>query len=131
EDIPTPVLDQLADWLDRGEVGSADGRTSYTRSLSRLDARVMLLGGGADTWSPPEALRETHRTLGARASAASAPSARETRGAPQRTEDAIHVLDRDNGATTDYGHVDIVFGLHAPTEVFPRIHAFLRRADHD
>ncbi len=45
----------------------------------------------------------------------------------QAEDKTLHLMGRAHQHQTDYGHGDLLFGTHAPTEVYPRIGTWLTR----
>ena len=100
------VLDQIVTTVERDEFVSADGKTSYRDTLSGITIPVLLVGGGADSIAPPEALRQVYRELG--------------------SEDRdLMIFWPDPGEDMSYGHFDLILGRKAKDEVFPLIRKWL------
>lgn len=102
EDVSQPTLDQQLGMFAQGELRSVDGRFSYARSLGRIRVPVLLVGGKVDNLASVEAVRYVYRHVGS-------------------AEKTLVVCARANGFAVDYGHDDMILGIHAPQEVFPRV----------
>ena len=100
------VLDQVVAAVDKDELVSADGKTSYREGLSSIRAPVLLIGGGADGIAPPDALKKIYRELGS-------------------VDRDLMIFWPDSGEDVSYGHFDLILGKKAMTEVFPLIRAWL------
>ena len=100
------VLDQIVMAVDKDEFVSADGKTSYREALSGITIPVLLVGGGADSIAPPEALKQVYRELGSE-------------------ERDLMIFWPDPGEDVSYGHFDLILGRKAKDEVFPLIRSWL------
>lgn len=105
-------LAHLRGAIREGRLVSADGTRDYAASLAELQAPLLVLAGRADHIAPPDRVRPWHDLAG--------------------SEDKVFlVAGRANGFTFDHGHVDLVVGDTAPTEIYPLITGFLStRLDH-
>lgn len=99
-------LGQLGTSLTEGRFVSADGSRDHAAALSVLDVPLLVVAGRADAIAPPDRV-EPWTT-----NAASA-------------ERHFEVLGRANGHRHDYGHLDMVVGVDAPTDVHPLLIGFL------
>ena len=106
EDIPTAVLDQFTLMIRTGEFLRADGSYSYTRNLGKVTVPVLLLSGQVDNLAPPEVVRFAYDQVAS-------------------TDKTYRMFGRVNGYRANYGHNDLVLGIHARDEVFPLIAGWL------
>ena len=104
EDVPAGLNADLAAMLRAGEVLS-EGRPVLA-DLGQLDVPALFLAGAADGIAPPDAVRAAFDAWGAE-------------------DKSFEVVGVASGASHDFGHGDLVVGLGAVDEVFPRIAAFL------
>jgi len=96
------LLKQLDDWSRHDAFRSRDGRVDYRARLRGVRTPVLVLGGSQDALATPDAVLRQAELL----------------GSEDRT---VMLFGRENGDTLDYGHGDLLFGEHAPLEVYPRI----------
>ena len=106
EDIPTAVLDQFTLMIRTGEFLRADGSYSYTKNLGKVTVPVLLLSGQVDNLAPPEVVRFAYDQVAS-------------------TDKTYRMFGRVNGYRANYGHNDLVLGIHARDEVFPLIAGWL------
>jgi len=96
------LLRQLDDWTRHDRFCSRDAARDYRARLQHVTQPVLVLGGAADGLAPPEAIAAQAALL----------------GSPDKT---VMVFGKANGDTLDYGHGDLLLGVSAPAEVYPRI----------
>lgn len=96
------LLKQLADWSRFDVFRSRDHRIDYRVRLRQVTTPVLVMGGSRDALATPEAVLAQAELLGS-------------------TDRTVMLFGRENGDTLDYGHGDLLFGEHAPQEVYPRI----------
>ncbi len=102
DDISPGQLDQLLQYIKRGNFVSYDGKTNYTAALGKINVPVLQILGQLDNMVDPGFAAEVHQQLGS-------------------SNKKLRVFGRINGYRADYGHDDIVIGRHARDEVFPYI----------
>jgi fermentation-respiration switch protein FrsA (DUF1100 family) len=96
-------LRQLSDWIQKDVFRTIDRRRDYRKGLAGARTpTLLLLAGSRDLLAPPEAVSSAYEAL----------------GSPHKV---LRVLGRAHGDRTDYGHIDLVLGRHAPEEVFAPI----------
>ncbi len=96
------LLRQLDDWTRHDTFQSGDGRIDYRARLRGVTTPVLVLGGSQDALATPAAVLGQADLLGS-------------------DDKTVMLFGRENGDTLDYGHGDLLFGEHAPMEVYPRI----------
>lgn len=102
-DLPKPMAKEVLHWLKAGELVKADG-TPWLADHEAAATPLLVFGGAVDRIVP---------WYGAEKACA-------------RFGDCRFVfLGVADGFSVDYGHVDPVVGITAPTEVYPLIEAFL------
>lgn len=107
--VPRGVALQFADWIKNDAFRSANLGVDYRASLARLTVPLMVVAGSKDLLARPgNALRALSLA--------------------QSSLKEQLVLGVAGGCQQDYGHIDLIFGSRAPTEVFPRVASFLLRA---
>lgn len=104
--ISRRVLAQFQDWLANDAFRSCDGRIDYRAGMAQMKLPLLVAGGAQDRLAPPEVVR----------------AAFELAGSEEKT---LMIFGTENGDRLDYGHGDLIFGVGAPTEVFPRVRAWL------
>lgn len=100
------VLRQFKDWIGHDAFRSQDGGIDYRAGLARLTLPALVLGGSADKLARPAAIEGQYQALGS-------------------TDKTLMIFGPENGERFEYGHGDLLFGMRAPEEVYPRIAAWL------
>lgn len=100
------VLEQLVTTMDKDEFVSADGASSYRDTLSGIHIPVLLIGGAADPIAPPEALKKVYSELASK-------------------DRDLMIFWSDPDEDIRYGHLDLILGKNARTDVFPLIRKWL------
>lgn len=103
EPMSTNLLLQLSTLLEAGGLRSADsGRRRYVELLPHIKVPILTLAGSHDHQCPPRAVARTHKLLGSKSK-------------------RMITLGRDSGHRADFGHADLVCGIHSVKEVVPLI----------
>jgi predicted alpha/beta hydrolase len=97
-------LQQLSRWACEGTFASVDGHVDYLRALAGVATPLLVVAGTGDRVAAPAAVRPALERL---------PSA------------TYREFGRAHGDAVDYGHVDLILGRAAPTEVFPVVAGWL------
>ena len=105
-DVPRRKLQQFVRWSLTGAFQSVDGRTDYRANLARITTPALVIAGAADQLASPDVVGDAFDRL----------------GSPHKRYCEFGTR---QGASADYGHVDLVFGARAPDEVFPAISAWI------
>jgi hypothetical protein len=103
-------------WLDFGRfletgVFAPEASTPYLENLHESNTSILVIGGSRDFMAPPQAV--------------SAMCKGENAG---ENLNCI-ILGKESGCIDDYGHVDLLVGMRAQNEVFPRILEWLEQHD--
>jgi pimeloyl-ACP methyl ester carboxylesterase len=106
EDIPPGVLSQFVEWARRDRFVSLDGSVDYRAGLSGARQPALFISGALDLLAPPAGVRAGYEMWAG--------------------EKEYWNAGREAQLSADYGHSDLIFGLRAPEEIYPRIAAFLR-----
>jgi hypothetical protein len=99
------VIRQLALWVERDAITSADGAIDYNLLLSRVRAPVLVVAGKLDKIAPVPWVKAGYELL----------------GGPKQ----LLIAGQENGMSHDYAHGDLVMADRAPIELWPRILVFL------
>lgn len=110
DDMAAGVLRQLAVLFVGGRFTSADGQIDYLEGLRQMRVPLLVGAGMGDN------LVQVSNTL----------PAFEKAGTPSKR---LRIFARANGDAVDYGHVDLLGGLHAPADVYPELERWLTRHD--
>lgn len=105
ENISPGVLAQFARWITTDTFAAADGSLDYRAALATCRQPALFVAADADRIAPPSVV--------ARSAAAW--------GGPS----AILRFGATAGTAVQYGHTDLLLGVHAPEEVFPKLSAWL------
>ncbi|MGO9831145.1 MAG: alpha/beta fold hydrolase [Myxococcaceae bacterium] len=100
------LLRQLDDWTRHDRFCSRDGTTDYRARLADVRRPVLVVGGTRDGLAPPTAISAQAALLGS-------------------ADKTVMLFGRENGDALDYGHGDLLFGQGAPSEVYPRLVAWV------
>ena len=106
EDISPGVLAQFLRWARSDVFVSEDGTVDYRGGLASAKQPALFIGGARDLLAPPASVRAGYELWGG--------------------EKELWIAGRDTGAGADYGHSDLIFGLRAPEEIFPRVRDWLQ-----
>ncbi|HVN40812.1 MAG TPA: hypothetical protein VMW19_21825 [Myxococcota bacterium] len=101
-DEATTLVDQFRGWIEEGAMRSRDGSCIYSERLGDVKLPLLLLAGAADLQRSPEAVAAKFEAL----------------GSVDKTFVRAGVRE---GFRVDYGHDDLLAGVAAPFEIFPRI----------
>lgn len=105
QDIPMQLINEITQTL-RGQVGPY----AYEARLEQVAAPVLAISGSADRIAPPTTVSAAVALV---------------RGNDVRyREMGLRFGDR-----IDYGHVDLLLGVHAPDEVYPQVMDFVEDVD--
>jgi pimeloyl-ACP methyl ester carboxylesterase len=107
-DVPWAKLRQLAMWSSEQVFCSEDRSVDYRAELGRIETPLLAAAGADDRLAPPSSVR-----LG-------------VDEVSSRDRTFIEFGER-SGFSTDYGHIDLIFGRDAPDEVFPKVRDWLSR----
>lgn len=102
--ISGAVLRQFTLWLEKDAMISADGAIDYARALARVTTPVFVVAGKLDRLAPAANVKAGYDAL----------------GGPKR----FFIAGEQNGFAHDYGHMDLIIGDRAGTELWPRVLAF-------
>lgn len=105
-DEATKLADQFADWIEHGTMRSLDHSTVWSDHLDQVTLPLMVMAGGRDLQRPADATRAAFERFGS-------------------LDKSFVQADVASGFSFDFGHDDLVAGKASPTEIFPRIRAWL------
>ncbi len=106
-DMPGALTMQMVGFLRQGTFGSNDGKLDFRKDMKRITRPVLVVAGKGDRVAFAPAVKDGFRAL----------------GGPKEWL----VVGELNGAEADYGHMDLVIGERAPTELWPKLLDFLDR----
>lgn len=110
ENLPPSLIEQAAEYYDTRHYRSYYKTFSFRDNLHRIEVPLLIIAGSIDRLTPPEDLRYVFDRV----------------SSPVRE---FVVIGREQGASAEYGHVDLILGKNAPEDVFPTILAWLERHD--
>jgi pimeloyl-ACP methyl ester carboxylesterase len=97
---------QYSDWILNDAFRSIDLRRDYRAELPRLTTPTLFLAGTRDALSPPDAVKDTHDSIGA-------------------GDKQFQICSRAQGMRVNYGHFDLVIGRESPTEIYPLVQRWI------
>lgn len=103
---PSGVLRELDAWISGGKWTVKNDTVDVTAKLNTLDVPLMAVFGGSDPLTPSDQIEEFFEAL------------------PTKDKQLL-VLSRGNGASADYGHIDLTLATRGPAEVYEPIAAWL------
>lgn len=105
-DSSRAMLRQFASWFVRNAWDLAETGTDLRAGLARIRCPVLLMGGAMDVLAPPQAVERALADVGS-------------------ADKMLVLFGQSRGDKQDYGHGDLIFGRHAPEEVFPELERWL------
>jgi pimeloyl-ACP methyl ester carboxylesterase len=105
-DEATDLVEQFGAWIREGVMRNRDGSVVYSQRLNEVTLPLLVIAAEHDLQRPADAVHAAFAAFG---------SADKTFLRPGRA----------TGFSVDFGHDDLLAGLAAPTEVFPRIAGWL------
>jgi len=108
EDPGPGALAQLEAYLEHGRLVSADRTVDYAALLPRVRVPTLFITGEGDVLAPMASNLATFEALGS-------------------ADKTLLRFGIANGHRADYGHCDLVWSRHAPSETFPAIAEWLDR----
>jgi pimeloyl-ACP methyl ester carboxylesterase len=105
--VSRKMLLQLRDWAFNNAFRSFDRAIDYREGLARFTAPLLTIAGSADRLAPAEGVQAGHALA----------------GSPDKT---FRIFGRAHGHLEDYGHGDLIFGEHAPSELYPIVGDWLK-----
>ena len=99
EDVSPGVLAQFLKWARTDVFVSADGGIDYRGGLASAKQPALFVAGSKDLLAPPDSVRAGFALWGG--------------------------ADKELWEAEGYGHSDLIFGLRAPEEVYPRVRDWL------
>jgi pimeloyl-ACP methyl ester carboxylesterase len=108
EDPGPSALKQFDPYLQYGHFLSADRRIDYSTLLPRVTTPTLLIAGEGDSMSDMPSTELTFQAIGSR-------------------DKTLLRFGKRDGHVADYGHCDLVWSRHAPTEIFPPLIDWLER----
>lgn len=107
DDVPTPLVLQFREWMQAEGLFARGGGLDYLEGLKRTSVPILLVTGASDFARRARRVLELAR--------------------PKN----VHWVEcvKAKGFSADYGHADLIFGRHAPEEVFPHVLNWVRAHD--
>jgi lysosomal acid lipase/cholesteryl ester hydrolase len=102
------ALRQLDSYLATGHMLSADSRLDYADMLTRVRVPTLMIAGDSDVMADIPSSQATFDGLGSQ-------------------DKTFLRFGKHEGQVDDYGHCDLVWSRHAPTEIFPPLIDWLDR----
>jgi predicted alpha/beta hydrolase len=100
------LVDQFAGWIRDGSMRNRAGSLVYSEHLAEVRLPLLVLAAARDLQRPPAAVRAAFDAFGS-------------------TDRTFVRAGTADGFSVDFGHDDLLAGVAAPAEVFPRIAAWL------
>lgn len=106
-DASRKVLRQFSGWFARNAWDLDDPPVDLRAGLAKIQCPVLLMAGAMDVLAPPQSVEAALGDVGAK-------------------DKSLVIFGQGRGDKQDYGHGDLIFGRHAPAEVFPELERWLR-----
>jgi pimeloyl-ACP methyl ester carboxylesterase len=106
ENISVGVRAQFFRWARTDRFDSSDGKIDYRMAFATTNVPALFIAGSRDLLAPPSAVRSGYELWGGEKEFWVAGTAES------------HLL-------ADYGHSDLIFGRHAPEEIFAKVRDWL------
>jgi pimeloyl-ACP methyl ester carboxylesterase len=106
DDVPASLLREFARWYDTKAMSDRYSIFDFTEHLERITTPILIIAGSHDGLTPPRDLEQVYKRV----------------GSPDK---GFRIIGKDYGFAHNYGHADLILGLHAPTDVYPVIHDWL------
>ncbi len=111
EDIPFHVALQVASAGPLpGRLAPLHGLFDYTQSIAHINTPTLLVAGMLDHLAPPYVMADAYALLSS-------------------ADKTLYIIAKANGASADYGHVDLALGKHAEEDVFKPLIIWLNAHD--
>jgi pimeloyl-ACP methyl ester carboxylesterase len=110
DDVPSGVNLDLLKWYHKRRMTLAYGTIDVLDAVARSTVPLQVIAGKTDRLTPLEDVRIPYDLSSA-------------------LSKELVVCGREHGFSSDYGHVDLVFGRRAKDEIFPRIRDWFVRHD--
>ena len=107
ENVSPGVLAQFLNWARADVFVSEDGAVDYRGGLASARQPALFIAGARDLLAPPASVRAGCELWGG--------------------EKELWIAGREAGLAADYGHSDLIFGLKAREEIFPKVRDWLLR----
>jgi pimeloyl-ACP methyl ester carboxylesterase len=105
DDASPALARQAARWIETDRFTSADGSFDYLDNLAGVKVPVLVVAAKLDQLGFPPLVRRCYDAL----------------GGPKEWK----MIGEENGASADYGHMDLLLGERAPEDVFTPVVAWL------
>jgi pimeloyl-ACP methyl ester carboxylesterase len=102
DDLPASLLREFARWYETRAMSDRYAMFDFTDHLERITAPILIIAGSKDGLTPPRDLEHVYERVASR-------------------DKAFRIIGRQQGFAHDYGHADLILGLHAPDDVYPVI----------
>jgi len=108
DDVSADVFLQVHKWFREKNLRSMDGNTSYNVEPKKFKTPLLMITGSKDPFTSSPAVREVFDQLACR-------------------KKKWVTFGRTQGHRSEYGHLDLIVGKNAPSEVFPLISNWLEK----
>ena len=106
ENTSGALMRQFFSWIRLGTFESEDKEVNYQANLAKIEQPVLILAADNDHVAPPDAVAPAYERI--------------------KSEDKqLRIFGNDRGDDYDFGHGDILLGIHAPELVFVEIFDWL------
>jgi pimeloyl-ACP methyl ester carboxylesterase len=104
--VSRKVMLQFQDWIANDAFRSYDKSVDYRLGIPGLTLPFLVMGGSQDKLAPPTAVQRQFELV----------------ASPDKS---LAIFGPEHGEKLGYGHGDLLYGEHAPTEVYPVIQRWL------
>lgn len=100
DDVPASLLREFARWYDARVMSDRYAMFDFTEHLERITTPTLVIAGSHDGLTPVRDLKLVHDRIASR-------------------DKQFRVIGKKYGFPRNYGHADLILGLHAPDDVYP------------
>lgn len=108
ENTTGALMRQFFGWIGNGRFDSADGQIDYLENLAKITEPVLIIAADADKIASPEAVSPAYEGIGSE-------------------DKQLRIFGIDRGDDADFGHGDILLGVHSRKLIYPEVCNWLQQ----
>jgi pimeloyl-ACP methyl ester carboxylesterase len=106
EDLPRALIVEFARWYEAKRMSDRYDLFAFGDHMERIRVPILVIAGSRDRLTPPADLERLVERLGS-------------------TDKTYFLAGHASGLASEYSHVDLVLGRHAPDEIYPVVTEWL------